>query len=206
MQTSERTLFRVYEQDELGPDGYPRAWHRIDMPALSMEFLCGTTDYGIKDIVRAAADHRCVRCGHPYRKGAHGNGEWSPCDERCTHEGSMRWRFADRKHGWECVNRRWPVMDRDSAVVEAHWRILTVHHLTGVKADLHWWNLAALCQRCHLTIQGRVVMERAFILEHSDWFKPYAAGWYAHKYLGEDLTREEAVARQDELLALERLV
>jgi hypothetical protein len=35
------------------------------------------------------------------------------------------------------------------------------------------------------------------------WFKPYAAGWYAWSYLGEDLTREETMARMDELLALE---
>ncbi len=87
----------------------------------------------------------------------------------------------------------------------ARWRILTVHHLNGVKADCRWWNLAALCQRCHLTIQGRVVMDRAFILEHTDWMKPHAAGFYADKYLGEQLTREQTLARLDELLALERL-
>ncbi len=48
-------------------------------------------------------------------------------------------------------------------------------------------------------------MERAFIFEHSDWFKPHAAGWYAWKYLNEDITLAEARERQDELLALERL-
>jgi len=89
--------------------------------------------------------------------------------------------------------------------VEAQWRILTVHHLNGNKADCRWFNLVALCQRCHLTIQGRVVMERAFIMEHSDWFKPYAAGFYAWKYLGDNLSRDEVVERQDELLALERI-
>ena len=35
-------------------------------------------------------------------------------------------------------------------------------------------------------------------------FKPYVAGFYARKYLGEMLTREEVDARMDELLALER--
>jgi hypothetical protein len=59
---------RVYGTDELGADGYPFAWHA-----------------GIKDLIRELADHRCVRCGHPYRKGEHGSGEWSPCDEGCAH-------------------------------------------------------------------------------------------------------------------------
>jgi hypothetical protein len=78
--------------------------------------------------------------------------------------------------------------------VEAKARVLTVHHLrlgSDAKRDLRWWNLAALCQRCHLSIQGKVQMERVWPHEHSEWFKPYAAGWYAWSYLGEDLTREE---------------
>lgn len=88
--------------------------------------------------------------------------------------------------------------------VEARWRILTVHHLNGVKADCRWWNLASLCQRCHLTIQGRVQLHRVWPWEHSDWFKPYAAGWYAHAYLGEDLDRKQTLARLGQLLALEQ--
>jgi hypothetical protein len=87
--------------------------------------------------------------------------------------------------------------------VEARWRILTVHHLDGNKGNCRWWNLAALCQRCHLQIQGKVQMARVYPWPHSEWFKPYVAGYYAWTYLGEDLTREEAEARMDELLALE---
>ena len=82
------------------------------------------------------------------------------------------------------------------------WRILTVHHLDGDKANSRWWNLAALCQKCHLAIQGKVVLEEPWSYEHSDWFKPYAAGWYAYSLLGEDLSRQETMARLDELLAL----
>ena len=107
---------------------------------------------------------------------------------------------------------RWRVLDPTGApqdspepVQEAQWRILTVHHLNGVKHDCRWWNLAALCQRCHLLIQGRVDMNRVYVLEHSEWFKPYAAGWYAWSYLGEDLTREETMERLPDLLAQERL-
>jgi hypothetical protein len=35
-------------------------------------------------------------------------------------------------------------------------------------------------------MQGKVKMERRWLHEHSDWFKPYVAGYYAHVYLGED--------------------
>jgi hypothetical protein len=97
-------------------------------------------------------------------------------------------------------------VDDEYERLDAQWRILTVHHLTGVKHDLRWWNLAALCQRCHLMIQGRVRMEQVFPHEHSEWFRPYAAGYYAATYLGEDLTRSETDARLDELLALELAV
>jgi hypothetical protein len=165
---------RVYTPEELGPDGYPFEWHSIEHGP------------GIKHLVRAEAEHRCVRCGHPYEQGA---GEWSLCDLLCTHGGPIRGEMDS--HGQQ--------------VVEAHWRILTVHHLTMDKADCRWWNLAALCQRCHLQIQRRVQMARIYPLEHSEWFKPYAAGWYAWTYLGAELTRPEAIARLDELLALERI-
>jgi hypothetical protein len=81
---------------------------------------------------------------------------------------------------------------------------LTVHHLDLNPANCEWWNIPALCQRCHLQIQHKVVMERPWVMaEHSTWFKPYVAGYYAHKYLGQSLSREEVTARLDELLALE---
>lgn len=137
---------------------------------------------------------------------------WSPCDEQCTHAGPCRAkRFpAIDSSPWSELRFTDPyptagVWSAYNSSVQAAWRILTVHHLNGVKHDCRWWNLTALCQRCHLEIQGKVTMERVFPLEHSEWFKPYAAGWYAFIYLGEDLTREQAVERQDELLALEQM-
>lgn len=99
--------------------------------------------------------------------------------------------------GWKCVRC-------GHAHTRENWRILTVHHWDGNKANCQWWNLMALCQRCHLSIQGRVDPKRPYFLEHSDWCKPYAAGFYAFKYLGLQLTRKETMARLDELLALER--
>ena len=116
-------------------------------------------------------------------------GEWinvSRCDELCT-------------PGEPTI-----LLESDGSII-APWRFLTVHHLYGDKADCRGWNLAAVCQRCHLRVQRTVVMPRVFPWEHTEWFKPYAAGWYAHAYLGDDLSREETLARLDELLALERV-
>lgn len=83
---------------------------------------------------------------------------------------------------------------------------LTVHHFDGDKANCRWWNLLALCQRCHLQIQGRVNPEAPYFLEHSQWAKPYVAGFYAAKYQQRpDITRTQAEHELDALLALERL-
>ncbi len=90
------------------------------------------------------------------------------------------------------------------AAIQAAWRILTVHHLNERKHDLRWHNLAALCQRCHLVIQRKVTMENPWPWEHSTWFRPHAAAWYALRYLGEHLTYTDTMARLDELLALGR--
>jgi hypothetical protein len=158
----------------------------------------------IKHAVREEAGHRCVRCLHPYIKGA---GRWSDCDEQCTHGAPTRWRM-DAEDEWSPVGtpalhdsiRHAISMGRE---VQAEYRILTVHHLDGVKGNCRWWNLAALCQRCHLQIQGKVRMERVYPWAHSEWFRPYVAGYYAWTYLGEDLDRAETLARLDELLALE---
>jgi hypothetical protein len=135
----------------------------------------------LKAEVRRLAGHRCARCRHPYRNKEHGSGEWSPCDELCDHGGPLR--FGE--------------------VVQARWRILTVHHLDGDKLNCRWWNLAALCQRCHLRVQMTVQMRQVYPWEHSEWFKPYAAGYYAWAYLGEEVSPEEAAARLTELLHLE---
>lgn len=180
--------FRLYAPEECGPDGYPPEWHAT-----------------IKHAVRESAEHRCIRCGHPYAKG---EGEWSACDERCTHGDPAR----DLRHPFVGLSSgvTTGALIREAREqgyersIEAAWRILTVHHLDGNKGNCRWWNLVSLCQRCHLRVQRVVVMPRVWPWEHSEWFRPYVAGYYAHVYLGEDLSRDEAEARMDELLALER--
>ncbi len=82
---------------------------------------------------------------------------------------------------------------------------LTIHHLDLCPSNSAWYNLLPLCQRCHLSIQGRVYVDRPWVMtEHSEWFKPYVAGFYAHKYLGLTLIRDEVMSRLPELLDLER--
>jgi hypothetical protein len=189
------TELRQYEPSECGPKGYPVPWERGDPR--------------IPDLVRELAGHRCVRCQHPFICGET-PGHWSPCDERCSHLGPLRI-WGGNKDGWLPIATEDLELQRHNAgtvaaggrPVEAEWRVLTVHHLTGDKLDCRWWNLAALCQRDHLEIQGRVRMEQVYTGEHSPWFRPYAAGYYAWTYLGEDLSREETDARLDELLSLE---
>jgi hypothetical protein len=78
---------------------------------------------------------------------------------------------------------------------------LTVHHLDLNPANCAWWNCVALCQRCHLQIQAKVVMEQVWMFEHTEWFKPYVAGYYAHR-AGLPDDREYVEAHLEELLRL----
>lgn len=144
------------------------------------------------------AGFRCVRCGHP-------NGRWSPAGN--DHE--LAAEVLVRKLQLVSTPRIYPVDDggawlrhymlpcderctHDPAIQEH--RILTVHHLDGVKDNLAWWNLMSACQRCHLEIQGKVRMEQGYMHPHSTWFQPFVAGYYAKTFLGLDITRAEAEA------------
>lgn len=201
---------RVYHDPaEIGLDGYPYVWHKGEYPVP----LMGTEtdappDPSVKDSVRELAGHRCERCGHPYEKGSPRNSprsEWTPCDEHCTHYGHMRWTDNLGNHYYGEHFTHGEALAYGPGPVEAQWRILTVHHLNGVKHDLRWWNLAALCQRCHLTIQAKVHMHREWNREHTEWFKPHAAGFYAAEILGLDMTREQVLGEMDEILETQLL-
>ena len=81
------------------------------------------------------------------------------------------------KAHWNCVRCNAP-----HHVATGH--VLTVHHLDGDKSNCEEWNLAALCQRCHLKIQARVKMDQMFfenILPVSEWFKPHLEGYLRAK-------------------------
>jgi hypothetical protein len=160
--------------------------------------------------VKEEAGWQCVRCGHPHESPK----ERIPCDDQCdlSRHVEIAGIYAIAKVSQKEFKRDTIVArpmdindfrDPDGLWYRQRQRVLTVHHLDGDKANVQWWNLAALCQVCHLQIQGKVTMEQHYYLEHSRWFKPYVAGYYAWKYLGEGLTRSETEDRMDELLALE---
>ncbi len=159
----------------------------------------------ISDATWASAGHRCIRCLHPYKKGEHGKGEWSPCDRNCTHQGPIAHERGGYLVPFETNETAGSIVRGGILTVVAQWRIGTVHHLDGNKANCVWWNLLALCQRCHLQIQGKVIPGQPFIFEHSEWFKVYAAGFYAWKYESRQITRIEAFADLGRLLDLERI-
>lgn len=108
---------------------------------------------------KVAVGWRCVRCKHwddpaeckrlEVRRGL------LPCDENCMHMNLI----SDN-----------PNPDPQ--------RVLTVHHLDGDKANCLWWNLAPLCQVCHLRIQAKIKMQQHFLFPtlHRAWFQPYLIG------------------------------
>ena len=65
--------------------------------------------------------------------------------------------------------------------------MLTVHHLSGEKWLCEQWNLAALCQQCHLRVQARVVFYRPYFrfdwrtlkheAVHSEWLARHIKGY-----------------------------
>jgi len=56
--------------------------------------------------------------------------------------------------------------------------VLTVHHLVPEKSLCEDWNLAALCQRCHLKMQHIDMFQGLLdFYEFSDWFKPHLEGF-----------------------------
>jgi hypothetical protein len=61
---------------------------------------------------------------------------------------------------------------------------LTIHHLDNDKSNCREWNLAALCQRCHLHIQGQVEMRQTWMGDHSEWMLPHIQGMEAEIHNG----------------------
>lgn len=226
--------FRLYGPRELARDGYPPEWHETIKHVVREQaghrcLRCGhpfvVGQSGVMEGAQAGAKAFAAELGLDVETLDQAltlleadalvldkttldqarRTNWSPCDGQCTHAGPVRVQgeFGDWSEPLDDVDI---AAELDSGFnVQAAWRILTVHHLDGNKANCRWWNLTALCQRCHLYIQRTVQMERVYPWEHDDWFKPYAAGYYAFVYLGEDLDRDETEARLDELLALERV-
>lgn len=73
--------------------------------------------------------------------------------------------------GWRCVRCGHP---HDPGA----GRTLTVHHFDGDKANCQRYNLMALCQACHLSVQARVDPAQGLLTWEAVrlWAWPYVAG------------------------------
>lgn len=167
----------------------------------------------LHNAVRDSVGNRCIRCGHPQ-----GDRFWMTADvERVIELEAMLSVSVYEKYGgstWtpsmstQSADGPWMVValakcdERCTHPEDGKLRILTVHHLTGQKDDNRWWNLLALCQSCHLTIQGKVIPEQSYLHPHSPWFVPYVCGFYAATIGQQDITREEADADPHRYLKL----
>lgn len=78
--------------------------------------------------------------------------------------------------GWKCEACH-------SANSVVGWRVLTVHHLDGDIENDEDWNLAALCQRCHLSVQSWFVFGQESIFNVPNWLIPHIEGWEASRCL-----------------------
>jgi len=54
---------------------------------------------------------------------------------------------------------------------------LTVHHLDADKSNCQDWNLAALCQRCHLRVQRMRIPQLIALLKQTSMFDFLQENW-----------------------------
>ena len=58
--------------------------------------------------------------------------------------------------------------------------VLTCHHLDYNRSNCKDWNLAALCQKCHLIIQARFWISQMWMFDNTEpWMKPHIDGYLA---------------------------
>jgi len=86
--------------------------------------------------------------------------EWPAVAERVKEENSWQCERCGHEH------------DPDAG------RALTVHHLNEDKQNLERWNLAALCQKCHLQIQNKVDWYRDTLTGvHTEWMAEHVRAY-----------------------------
>lgn len=90
------------------------------------------------------------------------------------------WRCVRCGHPTDPPGHLWPcdAHCRHEMAGPRKQRMLTVHHLDGNKANCEWWNLAALCQVCHLFVQGVYLPGQvvAMFLIVEPWLAPFELG------------------------------
>ena len=95
----------------------------------------------------------------------------------------------DRAH-WQCV-RCDHIHERET------WHILTVHHFDGDKRNCEWWNLLALCQRCHLKVQAKFDWSNVTQKNCPKWLMLYLMGRILHVNLNYSIPYSDALVLLD---------
>ena len=142
---------------------------------------------------------------------------WGPARLPIRGEYPRNWpqiaRRVKARAGWRCVRcshpderpgKPVPCDALCSHTLNGKQRMLTVHHMDGDKENCQWWNLLALCQVCHLSLQAMVNPFRPFAGKHSAWLRPYVAGFYAWHYPGKKYSRPYVEKNLERLLELGR--
>jgi hypothetical protein len=88
------------------------------------------------------------------------------------------WRCERCFHPHETSSNRIECDDLCTHPNNGKQRMLTVHHLDMNKTNCVWWNLVALCQGCHLSIQARVDFEQSWMFDLPEWLD---SRWVAFK-------------------------
>lgn len=149
--------------------------------------------------VKESAGWRCVRCHHPF---APDQGSPLFCDDMCDTSRGIHRRVES---GDDRANQHIGPRVKRINSRNAEWlRAINygVHHFDGDKSNSQWWNLLAMCNSCHLKTQSSVIPERPWILEHSEWAKPYVGGFYAWWFAKREPTRAEVERDTDLFLAI----
>lgn len=93
-------------------------------------------------------------------------GEYPPDWKEIAHK-------VKEEEGWKCER-----CGQSHVQDAATGHMLTVHHLDGNKSNVKRWNLAALCQRCHLRLENKVCMDQLiFDFRVRPWFRKHYQGW-----------------------------
>ncbi len=71
--------------------------------------------------------------------------------------------------GWKCEN-----CGRFDSPADGYG--LTTHHIDLDKMNCAWWNLVALCQRCHLSWQNVFIIGQLWLFKPPAWLE--RRGWY----------------------------
>ena len=97
------------------------------------------------------------------------------------------WRCEHCGHPHELPSLRSQCDSRCSHPVDGKQRVLTVHHLNMDPAECALWNLVALCQACHLSIQSRVDWHQGWLSDLPTWTRslplPAWANWRRRRFV-----------------------